>query len=183
MEPTPEPPWTCPRCQSVEAERLAWQLPPGSSLAVAHLPPPGPDVRCRVCSVAVPLEEQERLRAQVQTQLLERIAAALERDWHEPGPVPKVEPAITLTLGETQGLLGCGRTRVFELLRQGKLTGKRLGRERRILRESVERLLADVGESWRTDPPPRRRKAPVRGEQARSDEPDEVARKIEKLRP
>lgn len=63
---------------------------------------------------------------------------------------------MTLTVAEAAELLRCGRSRVFELLAEGRLVrAPKFGRHTVITRESVEALLAPA------DPPPaKRRRAP-----------------------
>ncbi len=64
---------------------------------------------------------------------------------------------LAISADETARRLGCGRTRVFELLKQGALSPvKSYGRRTMVLAASVERLLADGAKPV---PPPRRRPA------------------------
>lgn len=69
-------------------------------------------------------------------ELLERILAALERL----ASPQSAQPAAALSVDEAAAALGCSRTRVFELLRDGTLTrARRMGRRVTVLAESVER--------------------------------------------
>lgn len=59
-------------------------------------------------------------------------------------------PDLSLTgtglcdIREVLELLHCGRTKVFELLREGHLSSVRVGRRRLVVRSSVESLLAEL---------------------------------------
>lgn len=49
----------------------------------------------------------------------------------------------TVTFEEAQEILGCSRSRVFELVKEGRLkTATKVGKQRRILLESIQQLQA-----------------------------------------
>lgn len=54
---------------------------------------------------------------------------------------PTVE-RLTYTVEEAAGAIGCGRTSVFRLLREGKLRSIRVGSRRLIPREEIDRFIA-----------------------------------------
>lgn len=63
---------------------------------------------------------------------------------------------MVLSLDEVMQLLGCGRSKVFELLAQGVLEqAPRYGRNVRIYRDSVERALARPTKKGRKPRAPR----------------------------
>jgi excisionase family DNA binding protein len=51
---------------------------------------------------------------------------------------------LTVTVAQTRALLGVGHTTVYELLKHGRLKSITLGRSRRILFNSIERLIAEA---------------------------------------
>ena len=53
---------------------------------------------------------------------------------------------ILLSAEEAAGVLGIGRTFVFELVAKGRLESIKLGRRRLIPREALERLIAEEQE-------------------------------------
>lgn len=64
-------------------------------------------------------------------------------------------PPLAIPVEQAATLLGCGRTRVFELLRAGSLRRVRIGRKTLVGTESVEALLTprNVRRSPRADRP------------------------------
>lgn len=70
---------------------------------------------------------------------------------HSPAPLPVEVPRLLLTPKQAAGALGLGRSRVCELMRDGRLRSVTIGRSRRIpyacLLEFVDSLerLADGG--------------------------------------
>jgi excisionase family DNA binding protein len=53
---------------------------------------------------------------------------------------------ITVNIIEAARLLGCGRSRIFELIAAGRLRSYKIGRERRILRRDIEKLVEQLVE-------------------------------------
>jgi hypothetical protein len=73
--------------------------------------------------------------------------------------------ARAVTVEEAQTMLGCGRARIFELLRSGALRrGPKVGRAARICTKSLEALLVRVDREPET---PRRKRRPTRRDTGR----------------
>lgn len=73
--------------------------------------------------------------------MLEKVAAALARV--DPTTGAKTPAPRLLTVDEAGQALGCKRTRVFDLITQGALERRRLGKRVMITAESVEACLAE----------------------------------------
>ena len=59
-------------------------------------------------------------------------------------------PSPVCSIEETCEILGCGRTRIFQLLKEGALqSAPKIGRNLRIYRASIERLLFPTEQALR----------------------------------
>jgi excisionase family DNA binding protein len=64
-----------------------------------------------------------------------------------------IDPAaLLLTIPETSRLLHLQQASIYRLLKDGRLRGLKLGRTRRVLRSSVEALIADGAEGGEPTP-------------------------------
>ncbi len=52
---------------------------------------------------------------------------------------------MAVPIDEAERLLGCARTKVFELIRQHQLESVKPGKQRLVTRRSIDRLLLGVG--------------------------------------
>lgn len=133
-----------------------------------------PCVRCREV-----LDADERA-VEVNRLLLAHLRAGAMRTLALPVPVGVLAPLTTAepeagtpgstatacTIQDAAALLGCGTTKVYELLNQGRLLpAEKFGRKRMVLRASVEALL---NASARPAPPERPQKAAPAKPRARS---------------
>lgn len=102
-----------------------------------------------------PDEKRRQMSALPEIEALRRDIAAMHADIRARRPLGSV-----MSLEDVCQLLGCKRSRVFELLRAGKLErAPRMGRLLRITAASVERLLltpapAPVRQRRKRPPPP-----------------------------
>lgn len=69
-----------------------------------------------------------------------------------PSPEAPAPAPVAVPIDEAERLLGCARTKVFELIRQHQLEAVKPGKQRLITRRSIDRLL--LGEGARPAPPP-----------------------------
>lgn len=54
---------------------------------------------------------------------------------------------LLLSVADTSRKLGIGKTRLYQTLREGRLSSLRIGRKRLITAESVERLIVEAASS------------------------------------
>lgn len=125
--------WVCRRC----TEQWRWQ--PYKFPTEAQLDDP-----CLECGAVLDIQERA---VEVQRQLLAHLAgrpSALAVPGPEASPASS-GPGLTCTVKEAAALLGCGTTKVYELLSHGQLVASKIGRKRLVLRASVEALLQRGG--------------------------------------
>ena len=79
--------------------------------------------------------------------------------------------ARTVSIEAAQAILGCGRTRIFELLKNGALRrGPKVGKAAMICAKSLEALLERVDR----EPPPRLKRRPARCDNGRGERESEA---------
>ncbi|QRK05584.1 helix-turn-helix domain-containing protein [Archangium violaceum] len=125
--------WVCRRC----TERWRWK--PYKFPTEAQLDDP-----CVECGEVLDLQERA---VEVQRQLLAHLAgrpSPLAVPGPEASPASS-RPGLTCTVKEAAALLGCGTTKVYELLSHDQLVASKIGRKRLVLRASVEALLQRGG--------------------------------------
>jgi excisionase family DNA binding protein len=102
-----------------------------------------------------------------------RLTVAMQTSPAGPQPLEAAEinpsPGIACTVKEAGIMLGCGATKVYALLSQGRLLpAEKFGRKRMILRSSVEALLKAGGINSTPEPPRKATPAKPRAKDAKS---------------
>jgi excisionase family DNA binding protein len=146
--------WVCRRCTEW------WNWHPYRPPTEQEL-----DVPCAECRKTMDAEERA---VEVNRLLLARLSAgsgplalpiptALTDRQPQPHPAStQSTPEFSCTVKEAGAMLGCGTTKVYELLNEGRLqAAEKFGRKRMVLKSSVEALLKAGGISA---PPPQPRK-------------------------
>jgi excisionase family DNA binding protein len=140
--------WVCRKC----TEEWNWQ--PYKPPTEAQL-----DGACVECGAVLDLQERA---VEVQRQLLAHLASrslTLAAPGQEASPASS-GPGLTCTVKEAAALLGCGTTKVYQLLSHGRLMASKIGRKRLVLRASVEALLREGGSGPTPERP--KKKAPAK---------------------
>jgi excisionase family DNA binding protein len=125
-------------------------------------------VPCAECRKAIDADERT---AEVNRLLLARLSAGkrltvamqISPAGTQPVETPEINPSlgIACTVKEAGTMLGCGATKVYALLSQGRLLpAEKFGRKRMILRSSVEALSKAGGINSTPEPP--RKATPVK---------------------
>lgn len=156
--------WVCRRC--VEW----WEWHP-------YRPPTEQELDAPCAECRKPLDAEERA-VEVNRLLLARLSSGSNFLALPVPPVrqPELSPGSTTpnpefacTVKEAGAMLGCGTTKVYELLNEGRLqAAEKFGRRRMVLKSSVEALLQAGGISARATQPTKSAPAKSRIKDARS---------------
>lgn len=156
--------WTCRRC----CRNLGWTYRPPREEEL--------DLPCVRCHEVMEADERA---VEVNRLLLAALNAgrkaivAVEISSISPPPVRAAASAetagLTCTVDEAGELLGCRTTKVYELLRQGRLIpAEKFGRKRMVLRSSVEALLKSGGINSMPEKPKKTAPAKPRAKDAKT---------------
>lgn len=149
--------WVCRRCTEW------WNWHPYQPPTEQEL-----DAPCAECRKTMDAEERV---VEVNRHLLARLSAGkrltvamqISSAGPQPAEAQEINPTqgIACTVKEAGTMLGCGTTKVYALLSQGRLLpAEKFGRKRMILRSSVEALLKAGGINSTPEPP--RKATPVK---------------------